>query len=129
MYEHGDFIKRKPSGSEYRKRKVEKEKEFQKTKMIMNIDKYITTKNQHLNVASTSEIQTNASTVEPLSGKSKGIAAQDFVDEKSRSEGASCATITDAAQDESVIDVQQIHVLDDVDTVVPNIADNLSYNN
>ncbi|CAG9796527.1 unnamed protein product [Diatraea saccharalis] len=65
----------------------------------------------------------NASAVEPLSGKSDGIATQEIVDEKSRSEGASSATITDADQDKSVIDVQQIHVLDDVDTVVPNIAD------
>ncbi|CAD0206693.1 unnamed protein product [Chrysodeixis includens] len=122
MSEQGDFMKRKPSRSQYRKRKAEKEKEFQKTKKFMNIDKYIRTKNQELNVASTSAIQTNASAVEPLSGKSDGIATQEIVDEKSRSEGASCATITDAAQ-ESVIDVQQIHVLDDVDTVVPNIAD------
>ena len=61
MSEHVDSIKRKPSGSEYRKQKSEKEKEFQKTKMFMNIDKYMTTKNQVLNMTSTSEIQTNAS--------------------------------------------------------------------
>ena len=30
MSEHVDSIKRKPSGSEYRKRKGEKEKEFKK---------------------------------------------------------------------------------------------------
>ncbi|CAG9796192.1 unnamed protein product [Diatraea saccharalis] len=47
----------------------------------------------------------NASAVEPLSGKSDGIATQEIVDEKSRSEGASSATITDADQDKSVIDV------------------------
>lgn len=45
----------------------------------MNIDKYITTKNQDLNVASTSGIQTNASVVEPLSDKSDQIVAEEIV--------------------------------------------------
>ena len=84
MSEHVDSIKRKPSGSEYRKRKGEKEKEFQKRKKFMNTDKYITTKNQAMNVASTSEIQTNASVVEPLSDKSDQIAVEDIVAEVRR---------------------------------------------
>lgn len=37
-------MKKKPSGSEYRKRKAEKEKEFQQTKKFMSLDKYIETK-------------------------------------------------------------------------------------
>ena len=45
----------------------------------MNVDKYIT-KNQVLNVASTSEIHTNASVVEPLSNKSDQIAVEEIME-------------------------------------------------
>lgn len=76
----------------------------------MSIDEYITTKNQNLNVESTFAIQTNVSAVEPLSGKSDRIASKEIVDEKSLSERASCATITDTAQDDFLIDDQQAHI-------------------
>lgn len=123
MSEHVDPFKRKPSGSKYRKRKAEKEKEFEKTKKFMNIGKYITTKNQDLNVASTSEIQANASVVESLSDKSDQLAVEEIVDEVSRSEETSCVTITDAAQDDTIGDVQQIQILDDISSLAPNISD------
>lgn len=103
-------------------RKAEKEKEFQTTKKFINIDKYITTKNQDLNVASTSGIQMNASVVEPLSDKTDQIAAEDIAVEVSRSEETSYATITNAAQDDSIGDVQK-QILDEISTVVPNISD------
>ena len=74
-------------------------------------------------MASTSEIQTNASAVEPLSDKSDQIAVEDTVAEVSRSEETSCATITDATQDDSIGDLQQIQILDNVSSVVPNIWD------
>ena len=41
------ILKKKPSGSEYRKRKAEKDKEFQHAKKFMNLDKYIETKQQN----------------------------------------------------------------------------------
>lgn len=42
-----DRLKKKPSSSEYRKRKAAKEKEFQQVKKFMNLDKYIETKQQN----------------------------------------------------------------------------------
>lgn len=41
MFEHKNVIKKKPSGAQFRKRKAEKQKEFQNSKKLMNIDKYI----------------------------------------------------------------------------------------
>ncbi|KAG5885299.1 hypothetical protein JTB14_002856 [Gonioctena quinquepunctata] len=126
MSEHVDHIKKKPSGSKYRKRKAEKEKEFQRTKEFMNIDKYITTKNEELNMPSTSGMEMNVSIAEPLSDKSDqmiGDCVKEIVDKVSQSEVTSCDTITNAAQDDSIGDVQQIQILDDVSTVVPNISD------
>lgn len=89
----------------------------------MNIDKYIPTKNQDLNVTYSSEIQANASVVELLSDKSNQIAVQGIVDEVYRSKETNCATITDTAQDNPTVDVQQIQIIDDVSTGVPNISD------
>ncbi|KAG5899725.1 hypothetical protein JTB14_030113 [Gonioctena quinquepunctata] len=126
MSEHVNHIKKKPSGSKYRKRKAEKEKEFQRTKKFMNIDKYITTKNEDLNMPSTSGMEMNVSIAEPLSNKSDqmiGDCVEEIVDKVSQSEVTSCDTITNAAQDDSIGDVQQIQILDDVSTVVPNISD------
>ena len=113
MSKHVDLIKRKPSGSENRKRKTEKE--IQKTIKFMNKDKYISTKNQDLNVASTSGIQANASVDQ--------IAVEDIVDEVYRSEETSCATIARSTHGDSIGDVEQIQILGDVNTVVPNISD------
>lgn len=63
------------------------------------------------------------------SGKPNRIATQKIVDQKSRGVllHLGCATVTDATDDESLIDVQQIHILTDVDTVVPNIADPVTW--
>ncbi|KAG5862923.1 hypothetical protein JTB14_019737 [Gonioctena quinquepunctata] len=88
----------------------------------MNIDKYITTENEDLNMPSTSGMEMNVSIAEPLSDKSYqmiGDCVEEIVDKVSQS----CDTITNAAQDDSIGDVQQIQILDDVSTVVPNISD------
>lgn len=118
--------KKKPSGLEYRKWKAEKEKEFQRTKKFMNIDKYITTKNEDLYMPSTSGIQMNLSVAEPLSDKSSQIiedCVEEIVDKVSQSDMTSCGTITNAAVDDFIGEVQQTQIPDDVSTVVPNISD------
>ncbi|KAG5874922.1 hypothetical protein JTB14_019590 [Gonioctena quinquepunctata] len=87
MSEHVDHIKKKPSGSKYRKRKAEKEKEFQRTKKFMNIVKYITTKNEDLNMPSSSGMEMNVSIAEPLSDKSDqmiGDCVEEIVDKVSQ---------------------------------------------
>jgi len=58
------ILNKKPSGSEYRKRKAEKDKKFQHAKKFMNLDKYIETKQQNkgnleVDVASSSVISTS----------------------------------------------------------------------
>ncbi|XP_065675802.1 zinc finger MYM-type protein 5-like [Hydra vulgaris] len=110
MSEYVDLIKRKSSGSEYRKRKAEKKKEFQKTKKFMNIEKYITTKNQDLNVTSTSEIATNASVDQ--------IVIEDIVDKVSTCDGN--VQLTPLAM--------CIQIPDDLSTVFMNISDPLIRN-
>ena len=92
----------------------------------MNIDKYITTKNEDLNMPSTSGIQINVSVAEPLSDKSNQITedcVEEIVDKVSQSEMISCGTITNASPDDPIGDVQPIQILDDVSTVVANISD------
>ncbi|KAL4710182.1 hypothetical protein ACJJTC_006479 [Scirpophaga incertulas] len=92
----------------------------------MNLNKYITTKNEDLNMPSTSGVQINVSVAEPLSDKSNQITEDcvaEIVDNVSQSEIRSCGTITNAAQDDFIGDVQQIQILEDVSTVVPNISD------
>ena len=69
----------------------------------MNIAKYSTTKNQDLNVASTSGIQAKASLDQ--------IAVEDIVDKVYQSEETSCATIAISTHDDSIGDVQQIQIL------------------
>ncbi|GBP25800.1 hypothetical protein EVAR_94819_1 [Eumeta japonica] len=126
MSEHIDYTKKKPSGSEYRKRKAEKEKEFKRTKKFMNIDKYIKTKNEDLNMPSTSEIQMNVLVEEPLSDESNQMieyCVEEIVDKDSQSEVTNRDIITNAVHDNSIRDVQQIQILDDVSTAVPNISD------
>lgn len=61
--------------------------------------------------------------MESLSDKSDQLAVEEIVDEVSRSEETSCVTITDAAQDDTIGNVQQIQILDDVSSLVPNISD------
>ncbi|KAG5866188.1 hypothetical protein JTB14_000005 [Gonioctena quinquepunctata] len=80
-----------------------------------------------MKMPSTSGMEMNVSIAEPpLSDKSNqmiGDCVEEIVDKVSQSEVTSCDTITNAAQDDSIGDVQQIQILDDVSTVVLNISD------
>ncbi|XP_026482013.1 zinc finger MYM-type protein 5-like [Ctenocephalides felis] len=90
------------------------------------MDKYITTKNEVLNKPSISGIQIKVSVAESLSDKSNQITedcVEEIVDKVSQSEMISCGTITNAAPDDTIGDLQPIQILDDVSTVVANITD------
>ncbi|CAB3229942.1 unnamed protein product [Arctia plantaginis] len=55
------------------------------------------------------------------------VAVEEIVTEVSRSDETNCATIANIAQDDVIGSIQQVQVLDDVNTVVTNLSDPVNW--